>query len=142
MRTGSPRNAQFKGHHRLEYAWFSLGGSLPLISVSAERAARQVLRACQNGDSDVMIGNWLNPPLWAHRLLPGLTTEVFSLVNALLPGPGGIKTAAARGYESESVVSPSILTALGEAAARRNNEMRPREAEEAFAKQASMAQPV
>jgi NAD(P)-dependent dehydrogenase (short-subunit alcohol dehydrogenase family) len=133
MRTGSPRNALFKGHHRQEYAWFSLGGSLPLVAVSAERAARQVLRACQNGDSDVMIGNWLNPPLWAHYLLPRLTTEVFSLVNALLPGPGGIGTAAARGYDSESVVSPSVLTALGDAAARRNNEMRPRQGYENIA---------
>lgn len=142
MRTGSPRNALFKGHHRQEYAWFSLGGSLPLISVSAERAARQVLRACQNGDSDVMVGNWLNPPLWAHRLLPQLTTEIFSLVNVLLPGPGGIKTSAARGYESESGLSPSVLTALGDAAARRNNEMRPREAEAALGEQLGVAQPV
>jgi NAD(P)-dependent dehydrogenase (short-subunit alcohol dehydrogenase family) len=129
MRTGSPRNALFKGHYRQEYAWFSLGGSLPLVSVSAECAARQVLRACQNGDSDIMVGNLLNPPLWAHRLLPQLTAKVFSLVNVLLPGPGGIKTAAARGYESESMLSPSVLTALGDAAARRNNEMRPREEE-------------
>jgi NAD(P)-dependent dehydrogenase (short-subunit alcohol dehydrogenase family) len=133
LRTGSPRNALFKGHHRGEYAWFSLGGSLPLVSVNAERAARQVLRACQNGDIDVMIGNWLNPPLWAHRLLPRLTTELFSLVNAVLPGRGGIETRAARGYQSESIVSPSVLTALGDAAARQNNEMRPREGDQGIA---------
>jgi NAD(P)-dependent dehydrogenase (short-subunit alcohol dehydrogenase family) len=129
MRTGSPRNALFKGHHRKEYAWFSLGGSLPIISISAERAARQVLLACQYGDGDVMIGNYLNPPIWAHRLFPRLTTEVFALLNRVLPGPGGINTAAARGYDSESLVSPSILTSLGESAAAQNNEMRPRHRE-------------
>src|SRR5215216_1169689 len=43
MRTGSPRNAEFKGQHRFEYAWFVLGDSLPLISMSAERAAAQVI---------------------------------------------------------------------------------------------------
>ena len=30
MRTGSPRNARFKGRHRAEHAWFSVGDSLPV----------------------------------------------------------------------------------------------------------------
>jgi NAD(P)-dependent dehydrogenase (short-subunit alcohol dehydrogenase family) len=46
MRTGSPRNADFKGQHRLEYAWFSISDALPLLTVSAENAARQVVQAC------------------------------------------------------------------------------------------------
>ncbi|MEJ7617506.1 MAG: SDR family oxidoreductase, partial [Pyrinomonadaceae bacterium] len=33
IRTGSPRNATFKGQHREEYAWFSIGDSLPLTSM-------------------------------------------------------------------------------------------------------------
>ncbi|MGI8747587.1 MAG: SDR family NAD(P)-dependent oxidoreductase, partial [Deinococcus sp.] len=45
MRTGSPRNAMFKGQHRDEYAWFSIADSLPLTSMSADRAARRILRA-------------------------------------------------------------------------------------------------
>lgn len=47
MRTGSPRNASFKGRHRDEYAWFSLGDSLPGLSISAERAARQKCHAAR-----------------------------------------------------------------------------------------------
>lgn len=39
MRTGSPRNAFFKGRHRAEYAWFSLGDALPFTSMSAARRA-------------------------------------------------------------------------------------------------------
>src|SRR5262249_21748751 len=31
MRTGSPRNATFKGQNTAEYAWFSISDSLPLL---------------------------------------------------------------------------------------------------------------
>jgi NAD(P)-dependent dehydrogenase (short-subunit alcohol dehydrogenase family) len=126
MRTGSPRNAQFKGQHRLEYAWFSIGGSLPLISMSAERAASQIIHACQNGDGDVYISNLLSPVVWASRLAPGLTNEVLGLVNRWLPRPGGIGRQSAYGYESQSPLSPSVLTSLGESAAIANNELGPR----------------
>ncbi|MDB5386868.1 MAG: ketoacyl reductase, partial [Planctomycetaceae bacterium] len=37
MRTGSPRNAVFKGDHRAEYAWFSIADSIPGLSMEAER---------------------------------------------------------------------------------------------------------
>jgi NAD(P)-dependent dehydrogenase (short-subunit alcohol dehydrogenase family) len=41
MRTGSPRNADFKGKHRAEYAWFRLRGRRGKLSmvVNAERRA-------------------------------------------------------------------------------------------------------
>jgi hypothetical protein len=55
-----------------------------------------------------------------------LTAEVLAIVNRFLPAPGGIGTRSAYGYESESALSPSVLTALGDAAARENYEMRPR----------------
>ena len=123
MRTGSPRNATFKGRHRQEYAWFSIGGALPIISISGERAANQILRACQHGDGEVFITSWLNPPVIATRLFPALTREVLAVINRFLPLMGGIGRRAALGYESESFVSPSPITALGDQAARRNNEM-------------------
>jgi NAD(P)-dependent dehydrogenase (short-subunit alcohol dehydrogenase family) len=126
MRTGSPRNATFKGKHRQEYAWFSIGGSLPIVAMSAERAAAQIMRACQNGDGEVYITNIFSPPVWASQLAPTLTNEVLALVNYFLPSMGGIGTRSAYGYESQSAASPSILTTLGESAARENNEMSPR----------------
>src|SRR5204863_2590958 len=55
MRTGSPRNAQFKGQHRAEYAWFTLSDSMPFFSQSAERAARQILSACRHGEAEVVL---------------------------------------------------------------------------------------
>ncbi|QDU30395.1 Putative ketoacyl reductase [Anatilimnocola aggregata] len=126
MCTGSPRNATFKGQHRQEYAWFSIGGSLPVVALTAESAARQILNACQNGDGEVYIANLFSPPVWASELAPTLTAEILALINRFLPAMGGIGQRAAYGYESESSVSPSWITALGDAAAERNNEMRPR----------------
>lgn len=41
MRTGSHLKAMFRGQHEQEFTWFSLGASLPLVSMGAERAARQ-----------------------------------------------------------------------------------------------------
>lgn len=70
MRTGSPRNATFKGQHREEYAWFSIGGSLPIVSLSAEEAASQIIQACQNGSGEVYISNLFSPPVWASQLAP------------------------------------------------------------------------
>ena len=47
MRTGSPRNALFKGDNEAEYAWFSISDALPVLSMSAERAppARSSMQA-------------------------------------------------------------------------------------------------
>src|SRR5205823_6065515 len=56
MRTGSFVNALFKGQREREVTWFSLGGALPLVSISAERAARRILRACELGERFVTLG--------------------------------------------------------------------------------------
>jgi NAD(P)-dependent dehydrogenase (short-subunit alcohol dehydrogenase family) len=128
MRTGSARNAIFKSRHRQEYAWFSLGDAIPIVSMDAGRAADQILEACQRGDAEVFITNLLNPAVLATKLAPALTTEILSLVNRLLPPLGGVGRRPKGGYESESIVSPSLLTTLADQAARDNNEMRPRTA--------------
>lgn len=126
MRTGSARNAIFKGRHRAEYAWFSVGDSLPGSSVSAESAARQIVRACRQGDPDLVISLPAELAVMFHGLFPGLTADLLGLVNRLLPdaeGPDSIGEGRARGKESESPISRSWLTALSQRAARANNEM-------------------
>ena len=123
MRTGSPRNATFKGQHRAEYAWFSISDAAPLISMNAARAARQIVAACKNGTGEIVLSL---PAKLAARLnahLPALTADLLGLVNQLLPGPGGIGQASATGQESESSWSPSWLTQLNEEAAQRNNQI-------------------
>ncbi len=123
MRTGSPLHAIFKGQHRLEYAWFSIGDSLPIVSISAEQAAQQILMACQRGDSEVIVNNPLNLVIYLQQLVPKLAHEVLAQINRLLPEMGGIGQQAARGFESQSRWSPSWLTRLSDQAALRNNEL-------------------
>ena len=65
------------------------------------------------------------PDPLAAGVAPGLVADLLGLVNAVLPGAGGIGKGRAKGAESESALSPSWLTALSERAARRNGEMKP-----------------
>lgn len=122
MRTGSPRNATFKGRHREEYAWFSILGSLPGFSMSAERAADDIVTALRQGAALSILGMPAKLVALLHDLFPELTIRGLGLANQFLPGAGGIGRSAARGAESHSLLSPSILTSLTEQAAVKNNE--------------------
>jgi NAD(P)-dependent dehydrogenase (short-subunit alcohol dehydrogenase family) len=123
MRTGSPDNATFKGQHRSEYTWFSLSDALPILSMSAERAARQIINACEYGDAETVLSLPAKLAVAFHGLFPGLTTDTLALFNRFLPGPGGIGAARMKGKESHSRFSPSWLTTLSDRAASRNNEL-------------------
>jgi NAD(P)-dependent dehydrogenase (short-subunit alcohol dehydrogenase family) len=124
MRTGSPRNAGFKGKHREEYAWFSISDALPLLSVSAENAARQIVSACRQGRAELVISVPAKLAVLFDTLMPEVTSNLFALANKLLlPASGGIGEREAKGKESESALSPSWLTTLSEQAAVRNNEV-------------------
>jgi NAD(P)-dependent dehydrogenase (short-subunit alcohol dehydrogenase family) len=123
MRTGSPRNATFKGRHRAEYAWFAISDSLPVTSINAERAASQIIDACRRGRAELVITTQAQLAVKFRALFPEAAADLLAVVNRLLPGPGGIGRARAKGRESESALAPSVLTALTEAAARRNNEL-------------------
>jgi NAD(P)-dependent dehydrogenase (short-subunit alcohol dehydrogenase family) len=129
MRTGSPRNADFKGQHRLEYNWFILGDSLPGSSMSAERAARQILAACRRGEAELVTTFPAKCATLLHGLFPGLTSDLMAVTNRLLPGPGGIGTRRLKGEDSETALSRSFLTSLTRRAAERNNEITPAEEE-------------
>ncbi len=123
MRTGSPRNATFKGQHRAEYAWFGIGDALPVSSINAVRAARQIVEACRRGDAELIISTQAVVAAKFRALFPEATADMLALVNKLLPAPGGIGKRRAKGRESESALSPSMLTALSEKAALKNNEV-------------------
>ena len=123
MRTGSARNAEFKGKHRAEYTWFSISGSLPIISMDADRAGRQIVAACRRGTAQIILSLPFKIAARVHGLAPGTTADVLGLVNRVLPEPGGIGNRRAPGRESSSPLSPSWLTTLNEQAARRNNEV-------------------
>lgn len=123
MRTGSPRNAMFKGQHRAEYAWFSISDSLPGLSMDARDAAQQVIEACRYGKAEVVLSLPAKFATTFQALFPGLTADLLGVVNRFLPGPQGTKHERFKGSESESSWSPSWLTKPTEEAAARNNEI-------------------
>ena len=124
MRTGSPVNAMFKGKHPAEYAWFAISDSLPLASIAAERAARQIIAACRRGDAELVITLQAKLAIVARTLAPELFADVMSFISGLLPGPAGREGDQLKsGHESESEWAPSALTEPTYRAAERNNEM-------------------
>ena len=123
MRTGSPRNADFKGQHRSEYAWFSISDALPLLTVSAENAARQIVHACKRGQAELVISIPAKIAVLFDELFPGAMSQVLATVNQLLPEAGGAGTERVKGRDSTSSWSPSWLTTLNDEAAVRNNEV-------------------
>jgi NAD(P)-dependent dehydrogenase (short-subunit alcohol dehydrogenase family) len=120
MRTGSPRHALFKGNHQAEYAWFTIGDSLSVSSISAESAAKQILRGLTRGDAEVTISPQAKLLSLVHGVAPGVVQEVLGVVARFLPA-GTARTTVA-GKDAESAWAPSVLTRQSDAAARRNNE--------------------
>ena len=125
MRTGSPFNAWFKGRHREEFAWFAIADSLPLASVDAGRAARQIVDACRHGDADLTIGLPARFAVLANAVAPEAMATVMSLANhVMLPGPmDDAGQEAHSGWQSLSKWAPSRLTRLTDRAAAENNEL-------------------
>jgi NAD(P)-dependent dehydrogenase (short-subunit alcohol dehydrogenase family) len=125
MRTGSPRNAIFRGQHRSEYAWFSISDALPGLSISAENAARRIVAACRRGDAEVLFPFTTRIAAVANAVAPGLTANVLGLVDRLLPGAGERPRGRRKGADSQSWLSPSWLSRLGDRAARKYNQIEP-----------------
>ncbi len=89
MRTGSFLNAWFKGAEEGEAAWFSAGASIPGISMSARRAARQIIRAMEQGRAERILSTPANVAARLHGAFPELSAAVLALVHRLLPQGSG-----------------------------------------------------
>ena len=84
MRTGSHLQAQFTGQAGKEFTWFALGASLPLLSMDAERAARQIVEAVRQRRPEVILTPAGQVVSRVANLAPGLTSEVMHLVQQLV----------------------------------------------------------
>ncbi|MBV9183663.1 MAG: SDR family NAD(P)-dependent oxidoreductase [Acidobacteria bacterium] len=122
MRTGSPRNADFKGNYRAEYTWFLLSDALPGLSINADRAARQILLACEYGKSQLIISLPAKIAIKTHALLPGAASLALRVANQLLPHAGQA-TEKKKGGQSTTPLTESWLTALDQQAAEKNNQV-------------------
>jgi NAD(P)-dependent dehydrogenase (short-subunit alcohol dehydrogenase family) len=124
IRTGSHVNAEFKGRHEAEFAWFAVGNGMPGLSMSAEAVAREVLAACGRGDAEAVPGLPARLGVVLNALCPNLMASVMDFVNrVVMPRPGGIGTGVATGSESRGSL-PRVFTALTDRAAAANNELR------------------
>jgi NAD(P)-dependent dehydrogenase (short-subunit alcohol dehydrogenase family) len=124
MRTGSPRNADVKGQHEAEYAWFAISDSLPGLTASAENSARQIIDACRYGDPDLTITVPARLAIAINHLAPSAVARAMIVANRFLPGPNGVNgDQGKRGGESTSKWAPSTATVLTDKAAVMNNEV-------------------
>ena len=129
LRTGSYFHALFKGDKSKEFAWFGLGDNLPGGSISAERAAREIVSATRRGEAERILSIPANLLSQMHGLAPGLTAGLLTLINnAILPPPSDAPDADTLSTGSEAApdvpAKPlfDVTTGLGRAAAARLNE--------------------
>lgn len=136
MRTGGHLHAQFVGDAAKDYAWFAPGASLPILSISGERAARRIVDAVLAGRSQIE----LTPLTWVgrrvHGVAPGATSRLLGLLARLLPhgGPDAPSMSSEAGYVDGAHARRDLgsrvvntLSVLGDRAARRLNQVPPRE---------------
>lgn len=85
MRTGSDRFATFKGQSKKEHLLFGALARLPGLSMSARRAARQVVAAAKRRQAERVLGLPAKLLRLGVSLAPGLAARLLALVNRLLP---------------------------------------------------------
>lgn len=122
MRTGSQVNAVVKGDkNKEEYTLFALIDTLPGSSISVQRAAKQVVRATKRGDTELTITVPAQILARLHGAFPGLITDILTISTRFLPRGEG--TTRHTGKESETPISQSFLTTLGQKASQEYNEL-------------------
>lgn len=124
MRTGSHVNAKFKGDHGAEFSWFAASAGLPLLSISAERAAAAILRACKRGQPFLGLGLSTKLAIAANGLAPNAVARALNFAARFLPRPTDTSGDELRsGWESrmQSKV-PQWVTQFADRNIERNNE--------------------
>lgn len=112
MRTGGHTHAWIKGDQPKEYALFALSDTLPVISASAERVARRLLRAVCDGEAEVVVGWPAQVAVTLQSLLPSETAEVLALVNQWLPDVPAVPTTARQGQDFQGALFELLNRAI------------------------------
>ena len=97
IRTGGHTHAEFKGDKNAEFTWFALSDTVPIISTSAESAAKSLWNAVLHGDPEVVIGWNARLAIVFHNLFPEWTVEMMAIVNRFLPQTDQTHGASVRG---------------------------------------------
>lgn len=99
MSTGSHRHIDVKGKYEKEYEWFSAAATNPLITMSAERAARKIICGMQGGDKTLTLSFPAKLGKLVHALFPDLVISIFDLINRFLPDYAGTGHQPVKGYD-------------------------------------------
>src|SRR5690349_20408874 len=120
MRTGSHRQALFKGDDVSEYNVFAAINGLPGTSMSADRTARSIIRAAERGQAEAIIPFTVRQIAKAQALVPNVASRVLAATNAVLPGPGSKFAVQGKDIGLNPAIAPVVT--LSERAAERNNQ--------------------
>ena len=125
MRTGSYLKAFFKGNEADEFTWFAISDNLPILSMDAERAARQFVKAVQRGEAERILSIPANLLARIHGLFPGATMDMVGMIASVLL-PAGVPDVEAVPGEVARQRMPAArrkvvdgLTVLGRRAAKK-----------------------
>ncbi len=121
MRTGSHRNVLVRGQRQSEARWFGLASATSLSSMSAARAARQIVSAIRAKRARVTPGIQAQVGEMANALAPELVAAAMALVaQSVLPGPTTAE--GDRGQASRAINLGWVESLLPTGAARRLNQ--------------------
>ena len=121
IRTGSHRNVVVRGQRRSEARWFGLASATPVSSMSAVRAARQIVSAVRANRARVTPGIQARAGELANAVAPELVAAAMAMVaNAVLPGP--TTADGDRGQTSRAIDLGWVESLLPTRAARRLNQ--------------------
>ena len=128
MRTGSPFNAWFKGHHREEFAWFAIADSLPVLSIDGRAGGRTDRRRLPPWRRRAASVSW--PAKAGDRRRCRRARHAIACAMAIDQSAaarrrqtGLAETRATADGRADRDWAPSLLTTLTDRAAAENNEL-------------------
>jgi len=107
MRTGSPIQAVFKGDHQREFEWFAALDNMPLLSMSADKAAKKILNAVVDGQSEIVLSIPGRVRMIVADVFPELANGLMVLATRLLPK--GRSKRRKTGVDSEGRFNRNVL---------------------------------
>ena len=108
MRTGSPIQAVFKGDHEKEYAWFAAGDNLPGLSMSADKAAKKILNAVADGQTEIVLSLPAKARMFFGAIFPESMHAIMKMAAAAMPAGESRKRKTGAQAEQEIGSSPVI----------------------------------
>lgn len=122
MRTGSPVNADIKGDHPREYAWFKHAGSNPLLSQDPNISAQRIIKAIEYGEAEITLTLTGKIATAVKGFAPGWVSLLMSIANKILPHGGTDHGSTLKGWQAECDLSHGPISDLSDKAARKNLE--------------------